>query len=178
MYIRTLITTALITSFALASPALASDIFVRKTVNLRAGPNVQYPVVERVAKGSVLNLYGCLDGWSWCEIGVNQNRGWVSGKYIETVYNNHDVRIIEVAPQMQVPIVVFEAGPYWDTYYREKPFYSQRDRWAGHSDRVVYVDHGDSHAVRVDHDDHSDRDDHHDFNDHQNDRGSSHHGHH
>jgi hypothetical protein len=56
-------------------------------LNLRAGPSIGEPVLERLASGTVLRNHGCrmADGERWCEVSLKDDaarRGWVAGRYL------------------------------------------------------------------------------------------------
>lgn len=143
---------ACLATFSASHAAQAADVIARKTIHLRAGPGKQYPIVEKMHAGTALHLYGCLEGWNWCEVADAYDRGWVSGTYLQTVYEHRTLNIVEFAPVYRVPVITYEIGPYWDTYYRTKPFYRERDVYIRRpAIRDVYVDR------RHDHDDHKGR---------------------
>lgn len=96
---------------------------------LRAGPGPQYPYVDRLPSGASVTVFGCLRGRVWCDISFQGDRGWVSGQDLEIFFHSRRVRIVEVTPVF-VPVVTFEVSTYWDRYYRSKPFFAQRDRFA------------------------------------------------
>ena len=115
---------------ALAGAAVAQDRgFVTTNVNLRAGPGVDYPVVVVLAEGAPLAIFGCLGDYSWCDVGIDDMRGWVAAQYIETVYRGRRVEFYDYAPTIGVPIVAFSFNDYWGRYYRGRPWYSTYDRW-------------------------------------------------
>jgi uncharacterized protein YraI len=62
-----------------ALPALAAAQATSATwVNLRAGPDRDYPEVARVGPGMPLQIQGCTAGFGWCDvIAPNGQRGWV-----------------------------------------------------------------------------------------------------
>lgn len=103
--------------------------FVTTDVNLRAGPSVEYPVVLVLAEGSPLDIFGCLEDYSWCDVAVDDYRGWVAAQYVESVYQGRRVEFYEYAPVIGVPIVGFTFGDYWGRYYRGRPWYATYDRW-------------------------------------------------
>jgi len=51
---------------------------VRSTTML-SGPAFNSPAVQRPAGNVGITVYGCLRGWSWCEISDYASRGWVAG---------------------------------------------------------------------------------------------------
>lgn len=120
-------------SLSLAFPALAqaADAYVTGNVNLRAGPDSDYPLIDQIPAGTEVNVQGCTDGWEWCDVIVYGNRGWVAGNYIEYEYQNQPVLLPSYGAQIGIPIVTFVIGNYWDNYYRSRPFYRERDRWYG-----------------------------------------------
>jgi uncharacterized protein YraI len=118
---------------SLAFPALAhaADAYVTGDVNLRAGPDPDYPLIDQIPAGTEVDVQGCTDGWEWCDVIVYGNRGWVAGNYIEYEYQNQPVLLPEYGAQIGIPIVSFAIGNYWDHYYRGRPFYGERYRWYG-----------------------------------------------
>jgi uncharacterized protein YraI len=116
---------ALALTLGLSSVASAASGFVTGNVNLRAGPSTDYPVVVTLVAGEGLEIFGCLSGYSWCDVDWNGYRGWVSSNYLQTVYQSRRVRLVEAPPA----IISFSFGTYWDDYYRGRPFYRDRDRY-------------------------------------------------
>jgi uncharacterized protein YraI len=96
---------------------------------VRAGPNTQYPVVAQVGTGAPVEVFGCLDDWSWCDVGYSDLRGWVYGPYLNYVYYGSRVPLYTYAPSLGIPIVSFSIGSYWDRYYYGRPWYGRRDYW-------------------------------------------------
>jgi uncharacterized protein YraI len=118
-------------SLSLAFPALAqaADAYVTGNVNLRAGPDPDYPLIDQIPAGTEVSVQGCTDGWEWCDVIVFGDRGWVAGNYIEYEYQDQPVLVPEYGARIGIPVVTFVIGDYWDHYYRSRPFYRDRDRW-------------------------------------------------
>jgi uncharacterized protein YraI len=115
----------------LAGPALAAPGFATGNVNLRAGPGTTYPQVTVVPQGAQVEIFGCLQGYSWCDVGFGQVRGWVSSNYLQYLYEERRVPLVEYAPRVGLPVVTFQFGDYWRDHYRGRSWYSDRDRWGG-----------------------------------------------
>ncbi|SEP80795.1 Uncharacterized conserved protein YraI [Faunimonas pinastri] len=109
--------------------AAATTGYSTANVNLRSGPSTQYPPVAVLQTGTPLNIYGCLTGYTWCDVNYAGNRGWVSGAYLQFMYQSRRVYVPEYAPRVGVPIVTFDVDNYWDRYYHGRTFYRERDRW-------------------------------------------------
>jgi uncharacterized protein YraI len=109
--------------------AFAYDGFATDTVNLRAGPDIDYPVVTVVPPGAPLSIQGCTNGYEWCDVIFDDTRGWVAGSYVQYEYNDQPVLLSGYGSRIGVPIVSFVIGDYWGSYYRNRPFWVERDRW-------------------------------------------------
>ncbi|MBP0445546.1 SH3 domain-containing protein [Roseomonas sp. SSH11] len=115
----------------LAGPALAAPGFATGNVNLRAGPGTNYPQVTVVPAGAQVEIFGCLQGYSWCDVGFGHIRGWVSSNFLQYLYEERRVPLPQYAPQAGVPVVTFQFGNYWRDHYRGRSWYAERDRWGG-----------------------------------------------
>jgi len=119
--------------FGLVVPTASSaeTAYTTKAVNLRAGPSREYPLVARVPEGMPVEVNGCVDDWTWCDVSLENGRGWVYAGNLDSPYQDHRVVILGNGPNFGFPIVTFSVGSYWDTYYRGRPWYSRRSYWVG-----------------------------------------------
>ncbi|MBU2532150.1 MAG: SH3 domain-containing protein, partial [Alphaproteobacteria bacterium] len=137
------------------TPALAERVsIVEVDLNMRAGPSTNFPVVTTIPEDTEVTVYGCVRGNDWCDVAWRDNRGWVFADYLNARYNGRVVPIIEYRSDLDVPIVSFSVGTYWDNYYRNRPWYDRRDRW-----RTIWRDRDrDRDGRRADRDRDDDRD--------------------
>ena len=113
----------------LPSAVLAQYAYTTGTVNMRAGPDSSYPLVLRVYPGTQVQVHGCIADWSWCDVSVGFERGWIYAPYLAYPYQGNNVTIYGFGPSLGVPIISFTIGPYWDNYYRGRPWWYQRNDW-------------------------------------------------
>jgi uncharacterized protein YraI len=144
---------ALLASLAVPSVASAFAGYTTANVHLRAGPGVGYPSVLVVPYGAPTEIYGCLSDWSWCDCSWGGARGWVSGAYLQAMYQAQPVYLPAYAPRIGVPVISFEFVTYWDRHYHGRPWYRDRDRWHDYwrerrEDRVERIE--DRQEVRED----------------------------
>ena len=120
-------------ALGMAGPAAAqgANAWVTTDLNLRSGPDTAYPPVMVLPAGAPVMVYGCLDGWSWCDVSWGPNRGWVAGLYLSAMYQDQRIPFAQYAPRRNIPIITFSFGNYWDSYYRGRSWYSERNRWSG-----------------------------------------------
>ena len=119
--------------FALVLPlaAAAQQAFTRGTVNLRAGPSGDYPLVARLAPGQPVDVIGCTAGYGWCDVVLpDGGSGWVWSRSLDYAYQERRVPLATYGAVIGVPIVTFVIGSYWANYYRDRPWYGDR-RWWG-----------------------------------------------
>ncbi|QAU23414.1 hypothetical protein EO087_04990 [Dyella sp. M7H15-1] len=115
----------------LPAAAFAADGYVITNVNMYAGPDAEYPVVQVLPANTWVSVQGCTTGWEWCDVLAGPDRGWVAGSYIAYMYNNQPVYVVDYGAQIGLPIVSFVIGTYWSRYYLNRPFYRDRNRWYG-----------------------------------------------
>lgn len=118
-------------SVVLAVPIAASaqEAYTTRSVNVRGGPDTTYPPVAVLAPGAPVQVQGCLEDWSWCDVVFANDRGWVYAPYLNYDYQGSRVPFYSYAPSFGIPIVAFSLGSYWDRYYRGRSFYGRRDYW-------------------------------------------------
>ena len=115
---------------ALPVAALAGDAYVTASVNLRSGPDSSYPTVARLRAGSAVSLDGCVDGWAWCDVSNGDDRGWVSGAFLQQEYEGERLGIRSYGSRIGIPIISFEFGSYWNDHYRNRPWFERREHWS------------------------------------------------
>lgn len=138
MTIRTIVGTGaalLIGLTVLGQPAQAVPGYVDQPINLRAGPGTDYPWIASLPQGTPTEIFGCLPGWSWCDVATEGLRGWVAGPGLQLVYDAQDVPLEGYGAQLGLPLIGFDFGNYWGRYYRGRSWYSQVDRWHGQPGR-------------------------------------------
>lgn len=107
----------------------AVEGWVVSDISLQAGPDPAYPSITELAAGTPVQIQGCIDGWTWCDVAVGYDRGWVPGTFLEEDYGGRRVVVIDYGPQIAIPVVSFSLGLYWDQHYHSRPFYTQRETW-------------------------------------------------
>ncbi len=62
--------------------AQAASGYSTANVNMRTGPDTDFPPVEVIPEGEPVNIRGCLDDESWCDVIWDGQRGWVYSEYL------------------------------------------------------------------------------------------------
>jgi uncharacterized protein YraI len=113
----------------LSVAALAENAVTTDTASVRAGPDSSYPEVAQLDADAPIQVMGCLNDWSWCDVTFEGNRGWLYSPDITYEYQGGYVPLYGYAPALGVPVVAFSVDTYWGSYYRDRPWYGQRDQW-------------------------------------------------
>jgi uncharacterized protein YraI len=113
-----------------AAAAQSQEAFTRQNANVRAGPDRSYPLVSQLGPGAPVQVMGCLDDWSWCDVAFDDNRGWVYGPFLLYGVPDDRVSLYTYGPSLGIPIIGFSLGSYWDDHYRHRPWYDGRDQWS------------------------------------------------
>jgi len=148
---RILLPSLLGLSLFAATSAIAAEGYVTANVSLRAGPDVSYPRVLRLQAGTPVTIEGCVDGWTWCDVWVGEDRGWVAADYLQEEYDGRRVYVPTYGMRIGIPIVSFAFGDYWGSHYRNRSWYHERDRYS-HIQPSYY--HGGSYSHSGDSYDH------------------------
>ncbi|NTX30606.1 peptide-binding protein, partial [Burkholderia pyrrocinia] len=116
-----------------AAPGVAdaqSSAYTNSPAELFAGPAPDYPVVAEIPPDTALDVFGCLSDYSWCDVALPGVRGWIDAQLLAYPYQGSYVPVLEYGAIIGVPVTGFAIAAYWDRYYRHRPWYHDRDRWA------------------------------------------------
>lgn len=113
----------------LSFAALAENAVTTDVASVRAGPDESYPEVAQLDPDSPIQVMGCLDDWSWCDVAFGEDRGWLYAPDISYQYEGGYVPFYAYAPSFGLPVVTFSLDAYWGSHYRSRPWYGQRDEW-------------------------------------------------
>jgi predicted small secreted protein len=104
------------------------SVYTYRATVLRAGPNPEFPPVERVYSGATLEIYGCLSSREWCDVSWRGNRGWMQARDIGYKVGNRAISLAEYSSRGDIPTVSFDYS-YWDSNYRTRSWYRDRAKW-------------------------------------------------
>jgi uncharacterized protein YraI len=113
-----------------AAAAHAEEGFTTANVNMRTGPDIDYPSIGVIPEGDPVYVEGCLRDESWCDVSWEDERGWVFSEYLAFDYRGEAVPLPDIGLEVfRIPIVEFRFVDYWDRYYVGRPWYRDRLRW-------------------------------------------------
>lgn len=123
----------LLSAVTLVLPAIGyaqEQAYTTKSAHLRAGPARDYPVIAIIAPGVPVTVGGCLSSFTWCEVILaDSNRGWMYAGNLSYFYNGSNASVLSAGSLIGLGILAFSVGTYWDTHYRGRPWYWERQRW-------------------------------------------------
>ena len=104
----------------IAFPVAAQLDTTRRAAIVRAGPDTVFPQVARLPIASSVHIFGCTTDRSWCDVLSGRTRGWLP---INDLSQSSRLR--------NAPALTFSVAEYWDTHYRRRAWYANRDNWLG-----------------------------------------------
>jgi uncharacterized protein YraI len=113
----------------LPAASLAQDAVATTDLNMRAGPGPQFPVISTISADGGVDIHGCTASGRWCDVTAGSMRGWAYAEYLAFDMSGTRVVLPQATTQVQVPTVTYETATYWDTYYRDQPFYAEREQY-------------------------------------------------
>jgi len=133
MRLRTLFGALAIIAATGVTAAQAAPGYSTANVNMRTGPNTDFPSVGIIPEGDPIDVQGCLRDESWCDVRWGDNRGWVYSEYVGFDYHGETTLLPDVGiAAFGVPVVAFATADYWNRYYVGRPWYKDRQRWFGY----------------------------------------------
>ena len=117
-------------ALAVSRSAQAYQAYIAAGGSLQAGPAFDYPSVATISDGEPVEVFGCVEGYDWCDVSFHGYRGWFDGRHLLYSYEAQRVPLVDFGQQIGVPVVTFALDDYWGNHYRGQPFFRDRDRWA------------------------------------------------
>lgn len=111
-----------------AANASAATGYLDEPARMRAGPDRAYPVVDVIRPGEGVEIHSCLSDWSWCDVGFEDQRGWIRADKIEAESVDGRVPIVGRGEDLGIETRNYNLDEYWDTYYNGR-FDNDRARW-------------------------------------------------
>jgi uncharacterized protein YraI len=129
MKIRALAAALAVATLSVAA-AHAEPGYSTANVNMRTGPDTEFPSVGVIPEGEPIYVEGCLQDESWCDVRWADNRGWVYSEYIGFDRQGETVFLPDVGiAAFGIPVVTFVAADYWHRWYVGRPWYAEHARW-------------------------------------------------
>ncbi len=123
---------ALLLATVTAWPASARSAATAAVVRLHAGPSPDFPVIVHLPAHVRVEVFGCVEGYAWCDVQWQHLRGWVFGGALYVPYAGQSYPVISVGGYLGVGIVYFSVNDYWNRYYVGRPWYSSSyNVWVG-----------------------------------------------
>src|SRR6201996_715541 len=109
--------------------AMADNAVTTDSAGVYAGPDSSYPEVAQLDPDTPVQVMGCLDDWSWCDVAFEGSRGWLYSPDISFAYQGGYVPFYSYAPSFGISVVSFSVDSYWGHYYQGRPWFAQRTEW-------------------------------------------------
>lgn len=98
---RTFVSAAL-ASVAMLSVAQAQTIGTSTTdLNVRSGPDPQFPVIGMIRQNRRATVVGCIEGSRWCQVDMGGQTGWAYSQYLRL---SGDIAATLPAPEVEVDV--------------------------------------------------------------------------
>ncbi len=122
---------AVVLTVAAAPKAEAAyyDGVAATTLNVRAGPSGNYPIIGRIRAGSAVNIRNCIQGYRWCDVSTGGFRGWVAGKNVRTRYRERNDNVSLLGQLLGIGTVNYNEQSYWGENYYDRDFYRTKYGW-------------------------------------------------
>ncbi|MCM8594773.1 SH3 domain-containing protein [Accumulibacter sp.] len=115
--------------------AAAQTATTTTSVNVRAGPEKNFPTVTWLLSGTTVTVVGCVANWRWCDVIAGRDRGWVYSRFLSIPFNGTAVTILNGGPNLGLPQSEFSLGEYWDAHYQRQHWFGRKAHWQQRWDR-------------------------------------------
>ncbi|MGN6552090.1 MAG: SH3 domain-containing protein [Pararhizobium sp.] len=142
--------TAFAVSMLTATAAFAAPALVTNDLNLRTGPGTGYARITAMPSGAIVDVRGCVRGYSWCRVNWHGYDGWASANYLAQrtggrAYSNYgaEIGIPLIAGAVIGGALLAGDHDHWDHHHWHHRWH--RDHWRGHDRHDHHWRHNDRH---------------------------------
>ena len=121
---------AIATAVPGAAKAQPYQAYATEDSVILSGPSADYPPIASLRQGDPVYVYGCLESYSWCDVAAGSYRGWFDASLLDYYDQGQPVPFDEYAYGIGLPIVSFSIYDYWGHWYRDRPFFYDRERFS------------------------------------------------
>ncbi len=114
---------------SVSASALADNAVTSRPANVLAGPDDSYPVVAQLDADTPVQVMGCLNDWSYCDVAFQGARGWLYAPDLTYAYQGGYVPLYSYGPALGITVESFSVDNYWGRYYHDRPWYSRREEF-------------------------------------------------
>ncbi|TCT13658.1 uncharacterized protein YraI [Tepidamorphus gemmatus] len=109
-------------ALAMSSAAEAANGFTTGNVNMRSCGSTQCRVITTIPAGAPVEIYGCTQGYRWCDTRYGGLRGWVSGSYLRAIAPGYATPspLPTIGALLGIAII---GGAIAGSYYDDYPYY-------------------------------------------------------
>ncbi|EXI69774.1 MAG: hypothetical protein AW08_00267 [Candidatus Accumulibacter adjunctus] len=130
-----LVLALLIASASCMATAAEQTATTTTSVNVRAGPEKNFPTVTWLLSGTRVTVHGCVANWRWCDVTAGRDRGWVYARFLSIPFDGRVVTILNGGPNLGLPQADFSLGEYWDAHYQRQHWFGRKAYWQKRWDR-------------------------------------------
>ncbi|MBK9442525.1 MAG: SH3 domain-containing protein [Comamonadaceae bacterium] len=118
-----------VSAMVAATHAVAYPAFTNAEVYLRAGPDIDFPIVHVLYPRTLLEVIGCEQDYQWCDVHSDAGRGWISAENLVATFDNREVNVAQNGAAIGLPVLAFLVGAYWANHYVDRPWYNRHPHW-------------------------------------------------
>jgi uncharacterized protein YraI len=116
---KRIVITTFVASAAMLSAAQAQTIGTATTdLNVRSGPDPQFPVIGMIRENRRATVLGCIEGSRWCQVDIRGRTGWAYSQYMTLRAGDGRIVVREPANVASLPTVTYDAMGYREPTYR------------------------------------------------------------
>lgn len=101
---------ALAAVIAAPTIAMAVEAVAVTDLNMREGPGSQYPIVGTIQNNGQVEIMGCLEQGSWCQVNWQGTQGWAYSEYLAVTQDGQQVYVPQARTVFDIPVVAFQGA--------------------------------------------------------------------
>jgi len=124
-FVRRLLILAVIVLLPANALAAALAYVSASALNLRIGPGTNYETITSLPQGTPVAIYGYGSRGRWCDVAVDDLRGWVWCGYLDSGVTGP---ILTWGPVLGLSLLAYSYDDYYDRYYYDDGYRYRRHK--------------------------------------------------